>query len=214
MCSLRFLGSCPLARKNRMRRAISIAVLVLVTIAFAISLTLFQQITPVTSPSFVFLAMFVFMGWIAFARPLLVLPIPPPFRRLHKWEYAGAIYRHTGSIWFGHILRTTHLRYLQPLVYLNQKSLTPREVWRQIEGAEAVHWWAIVLTLPYLVYATVIGEIEIVGFFLIAHLGLHLYPIMHLRHVRTRMDRHFEKKATRSGRSSASEMTEPHSPAR
>jgi|GEM_PF-648877 len=191
-----------------MRRAISIAALILVTIAFAISLSLFQRITPVTSPAFVFIAMFAFMGWVAFARPLFVLPLPPPFRRLYNWESDGTIYRKTGSIWFGHILRTTHLRYLQPLVYLNQKSLTPPEVCRQIEGAEAVHWWAIAITLPYLVDATRLGQFQIVALFLIAHVGLHIYPMMHLRYVRTRLQRHFKKKATRSVRSSISEAPE------
>lgn len=95
---------------------------------------------------------------------------------------------------FGELLRRTPLRYLQPLVYLKRYPGDPAKVQTQIEGAEAAHFWAAVLIIPYMVFACVKNWWGVLFWFMVVQVVGNVYPILHLRWVRGRLTRIIDKK--------------------
>ena len=170
-----------------MRRLLNVLVLLGAAATFGISLGLFGRVIGFTSPWFALLAMFCFLGLVAAARNLFVLSMPPALRPLRAWEMHGDLYRSLGVPAFGVVLRRTPLRYLQPLVYLNHDPGNPARVQYQIEGAEAAHFWAAVLLVPYLVFAGVRQWWGVLGCLLVVQVIGNLYPMLHLRWVRGRL---------------------------
>jgi hypothetical protein len=94
----------------------------------------------------------------------------------------------------GELLRRTPLRYLQPLVYLKRYPGDPAKVQIQIEGAEAAHFWAAALVIPYMVFSCVQNRWGVVFWFVVVQVVGNVYPIFHLRWVRGRLTRVIDKK--------------------
>jgi hypothetical protein len=169
-------------------------VLLMVTATFGISLTLFQRAVGFTSPWFALVAMLDFLGLVAFARPLFLLTLPGFLRDVRAWEVKGGVYKVLAVPTYGALLRRTPLRYLNSLVYLSRNPDNPAKVYAQIEAAEAAHFWAAALIVPYMIYACVQNWWSVVGWFTVVQIVGNFYPIMHLRLVRARLNRLLDKK--------------------
>ncbi len=176
-----------------MKRMRDIMILLGVAAAFGVSLNIARRVVGLASPWFALLVMFCFLGLVAFARPLFTLRVPSWLREVRVWEVRGGLYRKLGVPVFGEILRRTPLRILQPLVYLKRYPGDPAKVQTQIEGAEAAHFWAAVLLIPSMVYACVQNWWSVVFWFTIVQVVGNVYPILHLRWVRGRLKRVFDR---------------------
>ena len=177
-----------------MKKLRDIFILFAVTVAFGVSLFMFRRAVGFTSPWFALTTMFCFLGLVAFARPLFLLRLPGWLRQVRTWEMRGRVYRVLGVSVFGELLRRTPLRYLQPLVYLKRYPGDPARVQTQIEGAEAAHFWATALVIPYMVYACVQNWWGVLFWFIVVQIVGNVYPILHLRWVRGRLTQVLDKK--------------------
>jgi hypothetical protein len=110
-------------------------------------------------------------------------------RELRPWELRGAVYRKLGVSGFGALLRNTPLRILNTTVYVSGNHRDPLLVLRQVESAEACHFWAALLLMPYLAWCALSGRWAVLGAFLAVQIVLNVYPILHLRSVRGRLER-------------------------
>lgn len=172
-----------------MNRLCDTLILFAVTCAFCVSLFLLRRAVGFTSPWFALAAMFCFLGVVAFARSLFLLRLPRWMREVRAWEVRSGLYRGVGVPAFGELLRRTPLRYLQPLVYLKRYPGDPTKVLAQIEGAEAAHFWAAALILPYMVFAFIQNWWVVIFWFMVVQVVGNVYPILHLRWVRGRLTR-------------------------
>ncbi|MDR7100651.1 MFS family permease [Lysobacter niabensis] len=163
--------------------------LVAVLLGFAVSFVLLGQVIGTTSPWLVLLLMFYFLGLAKVAEPLFVLRMPAALRPLRRWEREGHVYRRLGVVGFGRLLRRTPLRYLNSAVYLDRARRHPGQVRHRAESAEASHFWVAVLFMPYVVFAALGGMWSVAAWCLLAQVLVNVYPILHLRHVRGRLDR-------------------------
>jgi hypothetical protein len=177
-----------------MKRLRDLILLLVVAAAFGISLFMARRVIDLMSPWFALLVMFCFLGLVAVARPLFILRMPGWLRGVRPWEMRGRFYRAIGVPAFGELLRRTPLRYLQPLVYLRRYPGDPVRVQIQIEGAEAAHFWAAALMIPYMVFACVRNWWGVIFWFTVVQVAGNLYPIMHLRWVRGRLARVLERR--------------------
>jgi hypothetical protein len=171
-----------------MKKLRDIILLLAIAAAFAISLVLFQRAVGLSSPWFGLMVMLDFLGIVAFARPLFALKLPDFARTEREWEMQGRLYKALRVPAFGALLRQTPLRHLNPLVYLKQYP-DPLIVQAQIESAEAAHFLAAALLLPYIVYACAQGWWTAAAWLMVVQIGGNLYPILHLRWVRVRIKR-------------------------
>jgi hypothetical protein len=175
----------PIFNRKKLR---DFGVLFTVGAAFVFSLAMFRQVIGGASPWFGLLVMFDFLGLVAFARPLIRLRLPALLRGPWEWERVGGIYEALRVPEFGALLRRTPLRYLNTLVYL-KRNLSPSIVGAQIESAEAAHFLAAVIVLPYMAYACGDRRWGAVAGLALVQIGFNLYPIMHLRWARFRIGR-------------------------
>ena len=172
-----------------MRRVRDLAVLLATAAALVLSLALLGRFTGFASPWLVLLAMVEFLGAVRVARPLFLLRLPGWLKPVRPFERRGAFYRAAGVPAFGALLRRTPLRLLNPNVYVGASVPDLAGVCREAESAEAAHLWAIVLTLPYVAYAAIRGWWFVLPLFAAVHLAANLYPALHLRLVRGRIQR-------------------------
>ena len=172
-----------------MKKLRDVIILLAVAAAFGVSATLFYQAVGLTSPWFALMVMLDFLGLVAVARPLFLLTPPLFLRDVRAWEARGNVYKALGVPTFGTLLRRTPLRYLNLHVYLSRSAADPARVHAEIEGAEAAHFWAAALLVPYMVYACIQHWWSVVAWFMVVQIGANLYPMMHLRWVRARLNR-------------------------
>lgn len=172
-----------------MRLWLHVLALLAVILVFGVSFALLSEVIGITSPWLVLLLMFYFLGIARVAEPLFTLRIPGVLRPLRRWERAGNVYRRLHVPGFGRLLRQSPLRYLNPGVYLRRKRRDFLQVRRLAESSEATHFWAAVLFMPYVAFVAFNGMWSIVAWFLLAQVLLNVYPILHLRHIRGRLDR-------------------------
>jgi hypothetical protein len=162
---------------------------------FAVSLNLFRDAVGVTSPWFALLAMLCFLGLSAFARPLFLMRVPRSLAKLRSWE--PEYYCHLGVPAFGELLKRPPLRYLNPVVHLKTNQGDYSTVCRHIKATEAAHFWAALLVVPYMIYAALQHKwTALAGFVAIQVLG-NIYPILHLRLVRGRLQRLADRRKSR-----------------
>lgn len=166
-----------------------LAILLATLAAFAYSLDMLHRLIGWTSPWMVLMVFLCFLGAAKVADPIFKLRIPASLRALRPWELRGDVYRRLGVAGFGKLLRNTPLRFLNTTVYVSRERRDPRLIARQVESAEACHFWAALLLVPYLVACVLDGEWRVLGAFLAVEILGNAYPIMHLRSVRGRLDR-------------------------
>jgi hypothetical protein len=172
--------------------------------ALGLSLWLFGRLVGFTSPWFAALAMIEFLGLVRIARPLVHLKVPRAMREVRGWELKGDVHRVLGVQAFGGLLRRTPLRLLNPHVYVegrtDGRASGCAAAAAECEAAEAAHLWAIVVTGPYLLCAGFQGWWNALFSLLAVHVAVNLYPVLHLRLVRGRLERLCWKlRSTRDG---------------
>jgi hypothetical protein len=155
---------------------------------FAISLALLQRVIGSSSPWLGLLVMFYFLALTKVAQPLFMFRMPATIRSVRPWELEGTVYNRLLVLSFGKLLRETPLRYLNSDVYLDHRQTNLPKVSRQAEAAEAAHFWAALLFTPYIGYVWLGGHPREALVFLLVQITFNIYPIMHLRIVRGRLD--------------------------
>jgi len=171
------------------RRSFHVLALLAVLFGFGVSFAMLIRVIGTSSPWLVLLLMFYFLGLTKVAEPLFMLRMPSRLRLLRPWELDGRLYRRLGVPGFGRILRQTPLRYMNTAVYLDGKHGDPLQVRVGGESAEASHFWAAVLLMPYIGIAALNGTWEVVAWFSLVQVLVNVYPIMHLRQMRGRLDK-------------------------
>jgi hypothetical protein len=160
-----------------------------VLLMFGVSFVLLSQVIGLRSPWLVLLLMFYCLGLAKIAEPLIILRMPSALRSLRPWERDGTVYPRLGVLRFGRFLRQSPLRYLNAAVYLNRERSDLLQVCQRAESSEASHFWVAVLLMPYLLFAGLQGQWSVVAWFALAQGIVNVYPILHLRHIRGRLDR-------------------------
>lgn len=158
-------------------------------IAFAVCFVMLRDVTGSDSPWLGLLLMFYFMGLAKVGEPLFVLRMPVFLRDVRAWEVTGTLYPRLGVPGFGQWLRKPPLRYLNASVYLAGGQRDLRSLYRQAASAEATHFWAALLFTPYIVFVWVQGHRGVATLFLLIQVLFNVYPILHLRRLRGRLDR-------------------------
>ena len=162
-----------------------------VAAGYAVAFFLFWRAMPssVDSPWFVLTAMVCFLGLAFVARPLVRIRMPRPLRRIRRWEAQGRVYRVLRVPGFGSLLRRTPLRRLNADVYLGGGARSSGELNAQLEAAEASHFWAGLLVVPYMLRLCLLGRWSDLCWIAVAQVLVNAYPVMHLRVARHRLER-------------------------
>ena len=148
-----------------------------------------QRVIGAASPWLGLLLMFYFMGLAKVAEPFFLFRLPDVLRTVRPWERDGTVYPLLAVSAFGEFLRETPLRYLNTAVYLGKKHADLQAIVRLVHAAEAAHFWAGILFTPYIVYVWADGYRWEAAFFLFIQVLFNVYPIMHLRSTRGRLER-------------------------
>jgi hypothetical protein len=177
-----------------------------VAVAYGAAFALFRRTMPFSldSPWFVLVAMICFLGLAFVAQPLLMMRMPRPLRALRAWEVEGRLYRTLGVHAFGSLLRRTPLRLFNRDVYLRKGVQETARVLAELEAAEASHFWAAVLVLPYMIHAARAGAWDALLEISLAQLAINVYPIMHLRLSRHRVVRLCQRRSIQRAATSTS----------
>lgn len=162
------------------------AVLAIALAAFAFSLHLVRREIGLASPWFGLLLMFCVLGAFALARPVFVPRMPSPLRAIRGWEPAADRLLRVSEL--GGLLKRPPLRYLNPDVHLKRQQGDARAVNAQVEGAEAAHFWAAWVLVPYIADAAVGRRWGALAALLATEIAMNAYPILHLRLTRARID--------------------------
>ena len=170
-----------------------------VAAGYAIAFVAWRHVMPssLLSPWFVVVAMICFLGLAFVAQPIVMLRMPPSLRAVREWEYKGGLYQALRAPAFGRLLRRTPLRLFNMDVYLRNGVADTARVGAELEAAEASHLLAAVLVLPYMIYASLLGWWTALFWVTLAQALINVYPIMHLRLTRHRLDRLVAKRSLR-----------------
>jgi hypothetical protein len=175
----------------------SAAVFCTVTIAFAVCFGMLREAIGGDSPWLGLQLMFYFMGLAKVGEPLFVLRLPRLIRNVRYWETRGRTYDRLGVQRFGKLLRGSPLRFLNTSVYHRHQDL--QSLYRQAASAEAIHFWATVLFMPYIALVWVRGHKGVAACFLLVQVLFNVYPILHLRLLRGRLDTPLGKRNAKRG---------------
>ena len=165
--------------------------LVATAIGFGVCFFMLQNAIGPASPWLGLLLMFFFMGLAKIAQPLFMLRIPRTLRAVRAWEMSGPTYDRLAVHGFGKVLRNTPLRHLNSSVYLAGRQRDLGALYRQVESTEAIHFWAMVLFTPYIVFIWFQRQVGVATLFVLVQLLFNVYPILHLRTLRGRLDELF-----------------------
>jgi len=177
-------------------------VLLLATIAsFAVSFAMLRQLIGLGSPWMGLLLMLCLLGTARIADPIHQLRMPAGVREIRPWELNGDLYETLAVPQFGGLLRNTPLRLLNPEVYVSRRD--PAKLVRQLEAAEAAHFWATLVLMPWVVGCVVSGRGGALAILLVVQVVGNIYPILHLRLARGRLERVVRRQQTRTGPAAA-----------
>jgi Glycosyl-4,4'-diaponeurosporenoate acyltransferase len=163
--------------------------LLVIAAIFAVCFAMLASVIGPGSPWLGLLLMFYFMGLAKFAEPLFMLRVPRAIHTLAPGLPDSRLYRWLGVQSFGMLLRNTALRYLNDSVYRSGGRKSLKDLLRQVESAEAIHFWGAVLFTPYIAYVWSRGYLKEAALFVVVQVLFHLYPILHLRLIRARLGR-------------------------
>jgi hypothetical protein len=181
----------------------TVMVVVGTALALALSLVMLAQVIGYASPWIALLLMFDLMAVAMVAEPLFVLRMPAPLSRVRRWEHTGALYRQLGVRLFGTVLRNTPLRFLNAGVYLSSEVKDLHRLYRRVASTEAIHFWAALLFMAYIGYLYLSGRPRIATGFLAVQVLFNVYPILHLRLLRSRLDAILQRQHRRTAISEA-----------
>ena len=183
--------------------------LIAVAAAYTVAFFLLRRFMPfrLDSPWFVCVAMICFLGLAFMARPVARIRMPRSLRTFRAWEVEGGVYRKLGVPAFGMLLRRTPLRLFNRDVYLGVRARDTATLSAQLEAAEASHFWAGLLVVPYMVHAAIMGMWSALLGVSFVQVLVNAYPVMHLRLSRHRLDRLALKKSIRRASGACHDLT-------
>jgi hypothetical protein len=176
---------------RRMQSSHNLIGRLLLVLIMTVSLTLFVREVGLASPWSAIVLSFCALGLLDTVGHVISISLPRPLYELRSWERRGDVYRFMRVPAFGTMLRRSPLRLLNRRVYFRGSPRETTGIRRQIEAAEAAHFWAALASIPYLAVATAQGWWSTVICLVLFDLTVNLYPILHLRWVRARMERAF-----------------------
>lgn len=153
------------------------------------SVAAFGHLVGFASPLFALTASLCVLGLLDLVRPLVRIRLPRSLRPVQAWEIRSALYRVMGVPMYGALLRNTPLRLLNRRVYLKGARMDLSNARIQMEDAEAAHFWGGLATVPYLAFAWSRDWRDSFAAVIIFNVVANLYPILHLRSVRARLER-------------------------
>lgn len=163
--------------------------LIFVAIFFAVCFLMLASVVGFSSPWLGLLMMFYLMGLLKVAEPLFVLRMPRALRAVGPGLFNNRLYRWLGVPGFGELLRSTPLRHFNGSVYRSGGRQSFAKLQRQVESAEATHFWAAVLFTPYIAYVWSRGFLTEAILFVAVQIAFNVYPTLHLRIVRSRLSK-------------------------
>jgi hypothetical protein len=169
------------------------------TAAFAWCFLMLREAIGSESPWLGLLLMFYFMGLAKLGDAFFVLRMPRSIRDVRLWETTGTTYQRLGVQRFGQLLRSSPLRFLNTSVYLASGQRDLRSLYWQAASSEAIHFWAALLFAPYIALVWAQGQRGIAALFLLIQVLFNVYPILHLRLLRGRLDAMFANRIARRG---------------
>ncbi len=162
---------------------------VVFAIGMVLSIVALGQAVGLESPWFGVVASFSLLGLMDLTMPMIRFRLPSSLRALRAWEIRGDAYRRLGVQAFGMFLRRTPARLLNRRVYLELQGRDLALVHAYIEDAEAAHFWGCLATVPYLAFTWFRGWSSAVVAVALFDVFVNIYPILHLRSVRGRIER-------------------------
>ncbi len=174
--------------RHRESRLTQVAVLLMGTVAFLLATVLFGKVFGPGSVAFAVTATLLVAAWTGVLQTVWRLRLPASVFKVRPKEIALRRSRWTGVRPFGMLLRRTPLRHLGGAVYLSNCGGEARCVLRGLEAAEEVHVWSLVFCSPWVIAWCLKGWWWAVGSSLALHVVLNLYPILHIRLTRSRLE--------------------------
>jgi hypothetical protein len=150
------------------------------------------------SPWFVVAAMVCVLGLTAVAEPVVPMKLPAGLRAVRRWELR--LHRSLGVATFGRVLRETPLRLLNLDVYRRTGPGDAARLLSKLEAAEVSHLVSAALVLPYMAVVAAGGEWPRLLAVTAAQAAVNLYPVMHLRLTRDRLQRVLRGRRPRDAR--------------
>ena len=157
-------------------------------LALGLSIVMLAQFVGYASPWIALLVMFDLMAVAKVAEPLFVLRMPAALSTLRRWELSGDLYCQLGVRSFGTMLRKTPLRFLNSGVYLSPEARDLDRLYRRVASSEATHFWAALFFMAYIGHLYLTGRPQVATGFLAVQVLFNVYPILHLRLMRGRLD--------------------------
>lgn len=166
---------------------LSWVVLIATSATFGVCFYRLQGVIGIDSPWSGLFLMGSFSGLAKFAEPLFRLRLPRDLRRVREWELAGTAYARLRVQSFGKLLRSSPLRHLNSSVFVKRTGRDLGRLRDQVESAEAIHFWAMVLLSPYNALTLAQGQWLAGALLGLVQVLFNVYPILHLRSVRGRL---------------------------
>ena len=175
---------------------LSVVKLLFMTVAFGISLPMLREAVGDRSATFAFFTTIMSMGYLRYV--YRVKKFGAPFSRTAAWEGHSRFYRRVGVAFYGRVLKRSPLKLLSPDIYLGRSSHDARAVWQYALEAEVIHFWAFLIIVPYQAYlawfsawrsVAVVGILQLLG---------NVYPYLHLRMTRARLEALALRRGSRS----------------
>lgn len=141
------------------------------------------------SLAFAVVANWLIVAWVALLGSAVRWRLPESYLRLRTWERDGTVYRRLGVPAFGELVRRTPLRTLSPDIYLRGRPGRLETVAAFSRTAEVVHVWIFLLALPLVLYAVARAWWDAACWLLVINGLLNLYPTLHQRLIRSRIER-------------------------
>ncbi len=163
-------------------------------VAFVTCFLMLRAVIGSESPWLGLLLMFYFMGLAKLGEPFFVLRMPGPLRNVRPWEAMGTAYRRLGVQRFGQLLRASPNRWMNASVYLASGQRDLRSLYWHAASSEATHFWAALLFTPVIALVLAQGRWGIATLFLSIQVLVNVYPMLHLRLLRGRLDAMFAKR--------------------
>lgn len=159
------------------------------TVALLAALVLFAKAFGAESGLFAATVTMLVSAWTAMVQTIVPLRLPASMLKVSSAEFAVIRRRGSGVRWFGAVLRHTPLRRLGGAVYLAECANDSARILCGIQEAEAVHVWSMLFCSPWLVFWCLQGLWFSVSSSVAVHAFLNVYPILHLRLARGRMEK-------------------------
>lgn len=170
-------------------RVCRMIVLLIVSCAIAVWIVLFNMRgVGMDSPLTAFCAACGALGIVVVNSSTIRWSLPEPVKLIRHWEISGSVYRLLGVSIFGSLLRRPPLRYTNTSVYTERHRGDLAKTHSSILKAETAHFWAFAFTLPLIAYQIACRSWRGLFWLMLFNALFHVYPGLHLRSVRGRIE--------------------------